>query len=66
MEAVKLHFNLMPNAEITLEANPDDIDTAHLKDWVRLGINRLSIGIQSFRNEDLQWMGSRTTMPIKH
>ena len=56
MEAVKLHFNLMPNAEITLEANPDDIDTAHLKDWVRLGINRLSIGIQSFRNEDLQWM----------
>ncbi|MBP7346279.1 MAG: radical SAM family heme chaperone HemW [Sediminibacterium sp.] len=57
MEAVKLHFNLMPNAEITLEANPDDIDTAHLKDWVRLGINRLSIGIQSFRNEDLQWMG---------
>lgn len=57
MDGVKLHFNLLSNAEITLEANPDDIDTDHLKDWVRLGINRLSIGIQSFRNEDLQWMG---------
>jgi oxygen-independent coproporphyrinogen-3 oxidase len=57
MDGVKLHFNLMPNAEITLEANPDDIDTDRLKDWVHLGINRLSIGIQSFRNEDLQWMG---------
>ena len=57
MDGVKLHFNLMPNAEITLEANPDDIDTDRLKDWVQLGINRLSIGIQSFRNEDLQWMG---------
>ena len=57
MDAVKLHFNLMPHAEITLEANPDDINDEQLNYWVELGINRLSIGIQSFREEDLQWMG---------
>ena len=44
------------NAEITLEANPDDIDLSKLKHWKALGINRLSIGIQSFFNEDLHWM----------
>lgn len=57
MDAVKLHFKLMPHAEITLEANPDDINSEQLNYWVELGINRLSIGIQSFREEDLQWMG---------
>jgi oxygen-independent coproporphyrinogen-3 oxidase len=56
-EAVKQHFNLLPHAEITLEANPDDIDNEQLLNWIELGVNRLSIGIQSFRNEDLQWMG---------
>ncbi len=57
LEAVKTNFTLIPQAEITLEANPDDINTAQLTDWVNLGINRLSIGIQSFKDEDLQWMG---------
>jgi oxygen-independent coproporphyrinogen-3 oxidase len=56
-DAVKLHFTLLPDAEITLEANPDDIGNEQLLNWVELGVNRLSIGIQSFRNEDLQWMG---------
>ncbi len=50
-------FTVLPNAEVTLEANPDDIDEAQLNGWVELGINRLSIGIQSFRDLDLQWMG---------
>ncbi|MFN3298629.1 MAG: radical SAM family heme chaperone HemW [Sediminibacterium sp.] len=57
LDAVKTHFTLMPHAEITLEANPDDINPEQLTDWVNLGINRLSIGIQSFKDEDLQWMG---------
>lgn len=56
-EAVKKHFIVKPHAEITLEANPDDIHSQLLADWIDLGINRLSIGIQSFRNEDLEWMG---------
>ncbi|MDZ4072005.1 MAG: radical SAM family heme chaperone HemW [Sediminibacterium sp.] len=50
------HYTIAPNAEITLEANPDDIDPKTLNQWHQAGINRLSIGIQSFFEEDLQWM----------
>jgi oxygen-independent coproporphyrinogen-3 oxidase len=53
---LKKDFRISPNAEITLEANPDDITPAKAKGWIDSGINRLSIGIQSFRDEDLQWM----------
>jgi oxygen-independent coproporphyrinogen-3 oxidase len=42
--------------EITLEANPDDLFEEKLKELKEAGINRLSIGIQSFREEDLIWM----------
>jgi len=42
--------------EITLEANPDDITKEKLQEWRECGINRLSIGIQSFFEEDLAWM----------
>jgi oxygen-independent coproporphyrinogen-3 oxidase len=42
--------------EFTLEANPDDINNERLAVWKVLGINRLSIGVQSFENEDLRWM----------
>lgn len=50
------HFTVSQGAEITLEANPDDIIAEKLIDWKETGINRLSIGIQSFFEEDLQWM----------
>jgi len=43
-------------AEITLEANPDDITPETLQFWKSIGINRLSVGIQSFHDADLQWM----------
>ncbi|MBX7051091.1 MAG: radical SAM family heme chaperone HemW [Flavobacteriales bacterium] len=43
-------------AEITLEANPDDLSKNKIKELREAGINRLSIGIQSFRDEDLKWM----------
>lgn len=49
-------FSFAAGAEITLEANPDDITAEKLENWKQLGINRLSIGIQSFREEDLVWM----------
>lgn len=42
--------------EITLEANPDDISTEKILEWKKAGINRLSIGIQSFFEEDLSFM----------
>ena len=51
----KLHV-VNSNAEITLEANPDDLDLAKLKALRQTNVNRLSIGIQSFFDEDLAWM----------
>ena len=48
LEKLKATFNISDNAEITLEANPDDIDEEKLIGWKKIGINRLSIGIQSF------------------
>lgn len=56
INAIQSNFDLLPSAEITVEANPDDINATQLAAWVALGINRLSIGIQSFRDEDLIWM----------
>ena len=50
------HFNVRREAEITLEANPDDITKTTLEEWKSAGINRLSIGVQSFQEEDLAWM----------
>lgn len=49
-------FVIEADAEITLEANPDDITKNKLQEWKDIGINRLSIGIQSFFDEDLEWM----------
>ena len=45
------------NIEITLEANPDDITEAYIKKIVEVGINRLSIGVQSFSNSELKFFG---------
>lgn len=61
LAALAANFNILRNAEITLEANPDDINIALLEEWKRAGINRLSIGVQSFREEDLQWMNRAHT-----
>ena len=56
IEKIHSFYKVSGTAEITLEANPDDITREKLKDWGEAGINRLSIGIQSFFEEDLQWM----------
>ena len=49
-------YPVAPEAEITLEANPDDVTKEKAAAWKALGINRLSIGIQSFFEEELRWM----------
>ena len=49
-------FSLGEQPEITLEANPDDIDPKKANRWKTIGINRYSIGIQSFSDLQLQWM----------
>ncbi|SHF74064.1 oxygen-independent coproporphyrinogen-3 oxidase [Cnuella takakiae] len=56
LHTIRQHYTVLPDAEITLEANPDDINTEKLEAWKEGGINRLSIGIQSFFESDLRWM----------
>lgn len=56
LDAVRHRYAVAEGAEVTLEANPDDIGAEKLEAWKRAGINRLSIGVQSFRDADLQWM----------
>lgn len=56
LNKVYKEFPVEENAEITLEANPDDITKEKLFAWKNAGINRLSIGIQSFFDKDLVWM----------
>jgi oxygen-independent coproporphyrinogen-3 oxidase len=56
IKQLKNDFLIAPDVEITLEANPDDITPDKANAWIKAGINRLSIGIQSFRDGDLQWM----------
>ena len=48
--------NVTPDAEITLEANPDDVTLASAGAWKAAGINRVSLGVQSFDPAVLQWM----------
>lgn len=55
-ENISKHFSIAENAEITLEANPDDLSREYLRMLKQTPVNRLSIGIQSFRDEDLQLM----------
>ena len=56
LDQVRRYFQVTDNPEITLETNPDDITEEKIIGWKEAGINRLSIGIQSFFEEDLQWM----------
>ena len=50
------HYNVEKNAEITFECNPDDLTQDYLRELKFVGINRLSIGVQSFNDEHLKWM----------
>ncbi|MCS7004310.1 MAG: radical SAM family heme chaperone HemW [Cytophagales bacterium] len=56
LEKVYALFKVERQAEITLEANPDDVTKENLSGWKSLGINRLSIGIQTFQQKYLHYM----------
>ena len=56
LDALHEHFSIEQDAEVTLEANPDDLKPDNLQFWKAAGINRLSVGVQSFFEEDLNWM----------
>lgn len=55
-DAINHTFSVDSNAEITIETNPDDLTPQKLKELKQLPVNRFSVGIQSFFNEDLIWM----------
>jgi len=60
-QAVLDHFPVNSNAEITVEANPDDLDKRKLEALIQMGVNRLSIGTQAFDDNLLQKLNRRHT-----
>ena len=59
LHLIKETYTVAENAEITLEANPDTLSLAYLEGLRQLGVNRLSIGIQSFFDNDLKYLSRR-------
>ena len=58
-EGLYKYFKISKDAEITYEANPDDLTKQYLKELVKTGINRLSIGLQSFSDQELKLLNRR-------
>ena len=56
LSAVRTQYKLAPGAEITLEANPDDLSKEKLRDLRMAGVNRLSVGVQSFDDSLLKFL----------
>lgn len=55
--AIQQRYHLAPDIEISMETNPDTVDKNKLKNFKTLGINRLSIGVQSLNEKDLKFLG---------
>jgi oxygen-independent coproporphyrinogen III oxidase len=56
IETLRRHFTLAPNAEVTLETNPEDVTLEAMTAWRDAGVNRLSLGAQTFDDAVLTWM----------
>ncbi len=56
-EGLRAHFDVVASAEVTLEANPDDVTSERAREWMAAGVTRVSVGVQSFRDEELQAVG---------
>lgn len=57
IDMVKHHVTFPEGSEVTLEANPTQLETSRLKDFKSAGVNRLSIGVQALNEEDLKFLG---------
>lgn len=57
LSAIRARVNLEPDCEITMEANPGSVETEKFAGFAKAGINRVSLGIQSFQNEQLKALG---------
>ncbi|OYV68636.1 MAG: hypothetical protein B7Z72_08065, partial [Gemmatimonadetes bacterium 21-71-4] len=56
LDALRERVPLAPGAEVTLEANPEDVSADAARDWSGAGVTRLSLGAQSFDDRALAWM----------
>ncbi len=61
MDSICNNFNVIPDIEVTIEANPGDIDISKLSTYLKCGINRLSMGAQSFDDHMLKLLGRKHT-----
>lgn len=61
LEAARQHLAVKEGARILLEANPEDVSSASLEGWRQLGVGTLSLGVQSFDDEALAFLGRRHT-----
>ncbi|MEW6660363.1 MAG: radical SAM family heme chaperone HemW [Thermodesulfobacteriota bacterium] len=59
MQSLRRHFSFSRDIEVTLEANPDDLTSEKIKLYKDLGVNRLSLGVQSFDDRELSFLGRR-------
>jgi oxygen-independent coproporphyrinogen-3 oxidase len=56
VDLVRARATIAQDAEVTIEANPDDVTKQAAKEWRAAGVNRVSLGVQSFDDRVLQWM----------
>ena len=56
VDVIRSFFDLAPDCEVTVEANPEDLTTDVVATWRAAGVNRVSLGVQSFSPEVLAWM----------
>ena len=56
-DALRASFTLEENAEVTLEANPEDVSDDSVRAWREMGVNRISVGVQSFHDAELAAIG---------
>ena len=59
LEDIRRRFDVLASSEITLEANPEDVTPGAARDWVSVGITRVSVGVQSFEDRELAAVGRR-------
>lgn len=56
IDAIRSGAHIRKEAEVTIEANPEDVTLANVKGWRGAGVNRVSLGVQSFQDRILSWM----------
>ncbi len=56
-KCLRTHFAFARNLEISIEANPDSLSEEHVRLWKEQDVSRISIGVQSFQDDELRWLG---------